>query len=310
MKKLAYLLFLISLLSCEEEPYSPKTITAAETEGWPLQRIDLIFDSNNQQNVNFKVKLGNRELRSEPRLYGLAVILPSLTTEEVGDLVVETPGGKTTVVQSFKIKPKPSVAYVSSTVFAHRIPLKIVLSDWSYVYSPISENSSLQFKSSNYWVSAYSSFNGDTLEVRNPGLTPGETPYQYNLYINRLSYNPELNIPSDLDAIQNILLGSFTYKPSFQKRSASGKVGDRLEFVFNDTNYFPDQLTVKLTSTSSEGTLIYKAFNYVSAPGYINAMFGSFEIPILPAGNYKISVSAPNGVTYLSEDLNSFTVIQ
>lgn len=311
MKRFLFIPIIVLIISCEDEPFSPKSITTTETEGWPLQRIDLIFDSDNLRNVNFRVRLGTRELKSEPRSNGLAVTLPSLAIEEVGPLIVETPGGRITVVENFKVKPKPKVVYASPLTFSHRIPLKLVLSDWSYIKSPISDNSNFEFKVSNFWSTGYAVFNGDTLVVRNPGILSPENPYQFRLNIYNLSYNPDINTEAEVVELQNIIFGSFNYKPSFQKLSASGRAGDRLEIIFNDTNYFPDQLTVKLSSTiGAEGTLIFKGFDFVSAPGYINAMFGSYEIPQLPAGNYEITVIDSDGLTYLSEGVNTFTIIQ
>ena len=307
MKRFFVILVILTLLGCEEEPFSPKTITTTTTEGWPLEQIRLDFD--NQGSVNFTVRFGTRKLKSLSQSNGLVVTLPSLSTEELAPLIVETPAGEVTVVKDFKVRPKPKVIYASSTSFAHRIPLKIVLSDWSYIKSPISDNTNLEFNRSNFWSSGYTTFNVDTMEVRNL-INPGDT-YQLRLNISNLSYRLDVNSEAEAAEFNKILLGSFTYKSSFQKQSVQGKVGDRINIIFNDTSYFPDQLIVNLLSTSGgEGALIYKGFDYINSSGYINAMFGSFEIPLLPAGNYSITVVDPEGVSYLAEGENNFTIIQ
>lgn len=63
------------------------------------------------------------------------------------------------------------------------------------------------------------------------------------------------------------------------------------DVVFKDTNYFPDELTVKLKSSAgTEVQAVNTGSDIVGGPEYVNATFGRFDILAIPAGEYAIEL--------------------
>lgn len=298
MKKQYLLILALLALSCEEEPFSPKTATMSKNEGWPAEEIMVEFENLNYK--PFEVKFGTTLAPSVPTQNGLRITVPNLTGNEIFQVSMKTPNGTVVVSEDFKMRAYPEISYFNETKFSHRLPLKLIISDKDYF-----ETSDLNI-CSDFCTGVYSETKGDTIFILSPGSNSPKS-YSIEMYGNP-SADMNLNSPLYKETIR--FTKTFSYRSSFGIMKNTGKALDKFNIVFNDTNYYPDDLIVTMKSSAGvETVLTCSNFDFVGSAGYINAKIGEFTVPSGAAlGSYTILVKDQDGVEYLPEPSVTFTV--
>jgi hypothetical protein len=291
---------LLFVVSCNEEEFSPSTATVVENQGWPFQTLQIAFD--NPDSKAFEVTFGSTRANAVPMSTGLKVTIPSLPANQTVDITIKTPNGNLLAKDDFLIRGKPEIVYALPTTFSHRVPLKVILKNADYFEGQVAF-SFCESNSDQFCYEGTYSMAGDTL-VFKPNLS-------YKNYNLRLKGNPSFQFEGVGYETMSVVKtsNSFTYRPSYSAVNTSSAAGGKVSIVFNDTDFFPDDLIVILKSAQgTEVQLENTGWDFVGGSGYANAMFGQFKVPAIPAGVYEFVIRDPNNIQYLHEKSNKFTI--
>lgn len=295
-------LVIVALLafSCEEEPFSPKSAVIAKNEGWTGEEIMIEFE--NPDYKPFDVKFGTALAPVVATQSGLRVTVPFLPGNEVFQVTMKTPNGTVIVSEDFKARAFPSIGYSNVTKFSHRLPLKFIIKDKDY----FKDFYLTMCPTGNFCSGVSTEIKGDTIIIRTPGTN---NPTDYTV---EMTGNPsvDVNLNSPLFKESFRFTNVFTYRSSFRIMKNTGKSLDKFNIVFNDTDYLPQQLIVKMKSTTGAETVITSSrYDIVGSAGYLNALIGEYTVPAsMPPGTYTIVVNDPQGFEYLPEPSVQFTV--
>jgi len=308
MKRICYcFLFVVSVvvLSCSDDDgstFTPETITFAPQQGWPGEIFKIGFD--NAPNQNFKIKFGTKEAVSYAVSDGLGIVVPELPADQAVTITMDTPQGVKTVKEGFRIRAFPTIGYTGPATFGFGVPLKIVVKNRDF-YDQITAVTLCPRTAT--CIGANYSISGDTVIVKQPMSTHGagytvkiEGIFSHNLTDAKAA-------PAMLTTTQKL-----TYASSCRLLTKSGVAGGQFNLVLNDSDYYPDEVTVVLRNASgTEVTVENIAWDIIGDDGnFYNAKWGSFKVPAVPAGAYTVTVTNPKSEVYVQENGGVFTVTE
>lgn len=281
----------------EDEGFSPSNPTLSKNEGWPAEYLLIEFENSDFD--DFTVKFGSTIASTSAKSNGLQVTVPTnLPKGETVSVTMKTPKGIVTLSENFMVRAMPTISYSNRSTYSYRLPLKAKIRDLDFL-----DIYAVEMCSNGFCYSITYEFIGDTIVIKNGNLARATM---------KVSGTPNVPLDASKTSFTESLefFNTFTYRPSFGLQTNTGKRLDNLNIVFNDSNYFPDDIVVKMKSaTGIETTLTCSNFDYVSAPGYFNANIGQYKIPdTMTNGEYTFVVKDIDGIEYLPEPPMVYTV--